>query len=198
MFFPYHTLYQPVIKISQWAKSPILKIHRRIKQGVVRKRVCITIFYYILHFINKRNAPSTSRTSNLINFFFYNINLKRHVAEGLDIVIVKNMCDDVSLQIIYIVYDHYRLVYYNDTVFTVAHWIQLASFPNVQVEKRQHQLREFLQIQVRPLKHLNNFHMLSKRSGSSVRTWNITLLWPIMTANGVSYRINLFPSLWRI
>lgn len=124
--------------------------------------------------------------------------MKRHVAEGFDIVIVKNMCNVVSLQIIYIVYDHYRLVYYSDTIFTVAHWIQLASFSNVHVEKRQHQLREFLQIQVRPLKHLNNVHMLSKRSGFSVRTWNITLLWPIMTANGVSYRINLFPSIWRI
>lgn len=78
-------------------------------------------FYYILHIINKRNAPSTSRTSNLINFCFYNINFKRHVAEGLDIVIVKKMCNDVSLEIICIVYDHYRLVYYSDTIFTVVH-----------------------------------------------------------------------------
>lgn len=130
------------------------------KTGCSTEKSMYYNFYYILHIINKRNAPSTSRTSNLINFFFYNINLKRHVAEGLDIVIVKNMCNDVSLQIICIVNDHYRLVYYSDTIFTVVHWIQLASFSNVQVEKRQHQLREFLQIQVRPFKHLNNLHSL--------------------------------------
>lgn len=62
--------------------------------------------YYNYYYILNGTHLSTSRTSNSINFFFYNINLERHVAEGFDIVIVKNMCNDFSLQIIYIVYDH--------------------------------------------------------------------------------------------
>lgn len=85
--------------------------------------------------------------------------MKRHAAEGLDIVIIRNMRIDVSVQIIYRAYDYYRQVYYNDTIFA-----------NVQVEKQQHQLQEFLQIHVRPFKHLNNLHMLSKHSGFSVKT----------------------------
>lgn len=42
--------------------------------------------------------------------------------------------------------------------------LKLASFSDVQVTKRKHQLPEFPEI--RPFEHINNLHMLSERLGS--------------------------------
>lgn len=80
----------------------MLKIHRRIKQGIVWKRVCNTIFFTYLTILTYGTHLSTSLESNLIIVFLsYNINLKRHLTEGLDIFIIKNMRNGVSVQIIY-------------------------------------------------------------------------------------------------
>lgn len=97
----------------------MLKIHRRIKQGIVWKRVCNTMFFTYLTILTYGKHLSTSLESNLIIVFLsYNINLKRHLTEGLDIFIIKNMCNGVCSNNIY---DHYRLVLkYNKTFFTVC------------------------------------------------------------------------------
>lgn len=142
----------------------MLKIHRRIKQGIVWKRVCNTISFTYLTILTYGTHLSTSLESNLIIVFLsYNINLKRHLTEGLDIFIIKNMCNGVSVQIIYMtIIDQY---YSTITQFLLfVRLIKLASFSDVQVTKRKHQLPEFPKIH--PFEHVNNLHMLSERIGS--------------------------------
>lgn len=147
----------------------MLKIHRRIKQGIVWKRVCNTISFTYLTILTYGTHLSTSLVSNLIIVFLsYNINLKRHLTEGLDIFIIKNMCNGVSVQIIYmtIIDQYYSTIKHFSTVCALNKTSQF--FSDVQVTKRKHQLPEFPKIH--PFEHVNNLHMLSERLGSFVRT----------------------------